>query len=45
VLCLSSSLLDRLQNYTGIQGRALGLLKSDCYSLVYLNWELSKLTL
>ncbi len=40
-------LIDRLQNYTGIQGRALRWFRSylfDRYHIVYLNRELSQLT-
>ncbi len=40
-------LIDRLQNYTGIQGQALRWFRSylsDCYHFVYLNGESSQLS-
>ncbi len=40
-------LIDRLQNYTGIQGQVLGWFRSylsNCYHFVYLNGESSQLS-
>jgi len=38
-------LLDRLQNYTSVQGQALSWFRSDRYHFVCLNGEKSKITL
>ncbi len=37
-------LMDRLQNYTGIQGQGLRWFRSDRYHFVYLNGEASQLS-